>query len=104
MRHIYKNVFAPTLKVLLIASIYTGTVSAQQVTSSYIQNEPARWTQEDVTIQQQYSTALKEATNAQQQSIDECRKLNMSQISDCVANARLAYNQDMAAIRLKFNK
>lgn len=104
MNHAYKNYLAPTLIVLLVVTTNISTLSAQQVTSTYLQIEPARWTQEDVTVQQQYSTAYKEATNAQQQSIDECKALATSQRNDCIANARLAYNQDMAAIRIKFKK
>jgi len=69
-----------------------------------MQVEPARWTQEDVTLQQQYSTAYKEATNAQQQFLDECKTLPTNQRNDCIASVRLTYNQEMAAIRLKFKK
>lgn len=104
MRLIYKQYLAPTLTVFLVVSANISSLSAQQVTSTYLQIEPARWTQEDVTVQQKYSTAFKEATNAQQQSIDECKALNAAPRNECIANARMAYNQDMAAIRLKFKK
>jgi len=104
MRQIHKILFTQALTVLLAVSANVGTSYAQQVTTSYLLIEPARWTQEDVTVQQKYSTAFKEATNAQQQSIDECKALNTTQRNECIANARMAYNQDMAAIRLKFKK
>ena len=90
--------------VLFVTSANVSTVSAQQPTSSYMQVEPARWTQEDVTLQQQYSTAFKEATNAQQQSIEECKTLLPNQRSVCITNVHLSYKEEMAAIRLKFKR
>ncbi len=104
MHHIFKNYLTPTLAVSLFVFANIETLSAQQVTTTYMMVEPARWTQQDITIQQKYSTAFKEATNAQQQSIDECKALIPLQRNSCIADARMAYKQDMAAIQLKFKK
>ncbi len=104
MSHIYINLFVLVLIVLLAASVYINTASAQQITSSYVQTEAARWTQEYVTVQLQCSTTCKEATNVKQQSLDECKHSNTHQRNECIANARLEYNQHIADIRLKFKK
>ena len=64
--------------------------------------DPARWFQEDVTRQQKLSTAQKEATNAQQASIDACAAKQMNERQACIADARRNYAEDEAVIRRTF--
>ena len=64
--------------------------------------EPARWTQEDVTFEQKLSTATKEAVNAQQQSLDDCKVLAAAKTPACNAEARTNYKLDMDNISKRF--
>jgi len=64
--------------------------------------DPARWTQEDMTRAQKLSTAQKEAVNAQQASIDDCASKPMNTRQACVAQARMYFAEDEAAIRKTF--
>ena len=94
-----------SLSCCMLALTLMSTQTIAQTSSSYTtRNDPARWTQEDVTRQQKLSTATKEAIAAQQQSIDECRKLPIAERTVCVANAHAAYRNDLAAIRLEFGR
>ena len=77
-------------------------LSAQTMVPGVNGAEPARWNQEDVTRAQKLSTAQKEATNAQQASIDDCASKPMNVRQACVAQARMYYAEDEAAIRKTF--
>ena len=77
-------------------------LAAQTMMPGVNAGDPARWTQEDVTRAQKLSTAQKEATNAQQASIDECASKPMNTRQACVAQARMYYAEDEAAIRKTF--
>ena len=104
MRRHLKNTRFWLTSTLLAVSFFSVSVAAQTLNTGTSLNEPARWTQEDVTRQHKISTATKEAVAAQQQSIDECKKLATTMQAECIANARVAYRQDMEAIRIKFNQ
>lgn len=88
---------------LLIASLFSVS-TAQTVRTTTLMEEPARWTQEDVTEQQKQSTATKEAVAAQQESINHCQLLDPIQRAACIALARATYNEEMAAVRARFKK
>ena len=77
-------------------------LAAQTLMPGASASDPARWTQEDVTRAQKLSTAQKEATNAQQASIDDCASKPMNTRQACVAQARMHYAEDEAAIRKTF--
>lgn len=91
-------VFGLALSTLFMPSF------AQSVSPGNQRFDPPRWTREDVTRQQKHSTATKEAVAAQQQSIDECRKLPVAEQSECITNARAAYRQEMETIRNRFRQ
>lgn len=102
-------VIASALLIATIASPasaqYVKNVqSTQGVQTIIIMEEPARWTQEDITRQQQYSTATKESIAAQQESIKNCQFLDPTQRPACIALARTTYNEEMALIRARFNR
>jgi hypothetical protein len=96
----YCSLFAATI---LIASV-TFTSNAQTVQTTILMEEPARWTQEDVTEQQKYSTATKESIAAQQESIQNCQILDPTLRPACIALARKTYSEEMAAIRARFKR
>ena len=86
-----------------VLTVTMNTPSAAQSVQTYIQiEEPARWTQEDITPQQKLSTATKEAIAAQQQSIQNCQILDPTPRAACIALARITYKEDMAFIRTQF--
>ena len=64
--------------------------------------EPARWTQEDVTQEQKFDTARKEAVAAQQIALDFCKSQPVSDQTLCLAQTRLAFEKEMADIKTTF--
>lgn len=92
--------FAATI---LLASA-TSVSIAQTSQTTILMEEPARWTQEDVTEQQKYITATKESIAAQQESIKNCQILDPTQRPACIALARSTYSEEMAAIRARFKR
>jgi hypothetical protein len=87
----------------IFAVLASGTAAqAQPVANKVPMPEPARWTQEDVTTAQKMSTARKEAVNAQQSSIENCKMLAVAQQQACVMEARVNYQNDVAAMNKRF--
>jgi hypothetical protein len=64
--------------------------------------DPARWTQEDVTQEQKFDTARKEAVAAQQIALDHCKSLPTSDQALCLAQSKLEFEKEMADIKMKF--
>ena len=64
--------------------------------------DPARWTQEDVTQEQKFETARKEAVAAQQIALDHCKSLPTSDQALCLAQSKLEFEKEMAEIKTKF--
>ena len=89
---------AAALSLLCVAAPLAAQTLAPNVNAS----DPARWTQEDVTRAQKLSTAQKEAVNAQQATIQSCASQPVNTRPACVAEARMHYAEDEAAIRQTF--
>lgn len=104
MRHLNLQSFTLGLGTCLLAASIATPSTAQTVQSPLQMNEPARWTQEDITPQQKYSTATKEAIAAQQQSIQNCQLLDPLQRTTCITLARTTYKEEMTLIRSHFAK
>lgn len=64
--------------------------------------EPARWTQEDVTQEQKFDTARKEAIAAQQIALDHCKTLVTPDQVLCTAQSKLAFEKELSDIKIKF--
>lgn len=64
--------------------------------------EPERWTKEDLTLDEQYSTARKEAMAAYQIAVDDCKLGDVSAQPDCLAKAKRDMETDMALIKARF--
>ena len=77
-------------------------LAAQTQISGVYVPDPARWTQEDTTRAQKLSTAQKEAAAAQQATIESCASQAMNLRQACIAEARMYYAEDEAAIRKAF--
>jgi hypothetical protein len=64
--------------------------------------EPARWTQEDVTTAQKFTTAKKEMAAAKYDAIVACKLAQPAKYSSCVAEANRIYAEDVAAAQKYF--
>jgi len=104
MRHSHKHPIYSCVSIFLLTASLATHVSAQSTPSNIQMIEPARWTQEDVTIAQKYSTATKESNAALYESIKNCQTLDASTRITCVAQARAIYNEEMADIRIRFKR
>jgi hypothetical protein len=104
--HIMKKItFRRLLSCMAIGvSLMAGSsaVVAQNVPKSTYMSEPTRWTQPDVTRDQKYNTARKEAVNSQQQFLDECKSGPAAQYATCTAEVRMNYQNEMAEINKRF--
>jgi len=108
-------------KVLLLASalLLTSSIQAQQLlipvplapppTSTITQGltaepapEPERWTKEDLTLDEQYSTATKEAQAAFHEAKIECQTLYSVEQTNCLIQAKSELDREMAAIKKRF--
>ena len=65
-------------------------------------HEPERWTQEDITLEEQFSTAKKETMAAYQVALDECKGLPTAEFQTCVSQAKSEMEKEMAKIRRLF--
>lgn len=65
-------------------------------------HEPDRWTQEDITLDEQFATAKKETMAAYQIALDECKGLPASELQTCVGLAKSEMEKEMARIRRLF--
>lgn len=76
------------------------TLFAYAATGAVDGTDPARWYQEDVTPQQRYQTARKEAGAALQEALLECaRLLDRPAKVACVSDARARHAQDISDAR-----
>ena len=66
--------------------------------------DPPQWHKEDATREHQYQTARKEANAAYAQATAHCRTLSASERTTCLAEARTAYNEDLAALKREYGK
>jgi len=64
--------------------------------------EPERWTKEDLTLDEQYSTAKKEAQAAFHEAKIECQALVSLDQSLCLMQAKKQYDSEIAAIQKRF--
>jgi hypothetical protein len=64
--------------------------------------EPNRWTQEDITLDEQYATAKKETMAAYQDALDECKGAPAAERASCVSVAKSEMEREMAKIRHLF--
>ena len=64
--------------------------------------EPERWTKEDLTLDEQYSTAKKEAQAAFHEAKVECQALYSSEQALCLIQAKSELDREMAAINKRF--
>lgn len=116
MNRLLKKQLCSISQALILSACALSTSSAQTTTvidlrkpgaseTTYLQmQEPARWTQEDVTTAQKYSTATKESNAALYESLKNCQILDVSLRASCTAQARGSYNEEMAAIRIRFGR
>ena len=64
--------------------------------------EPERWTKEDVTLDEQFSTAKKETMAAYQIAVDACKLENVTEQPQCLALAKSGMEKEMSLIKARF--
>ncbi len=104
--------FTFSLLFLLVGMIPSGNLHAQRIIPlpapptiiwpDERPADPARWTQEDITPEQQYETARKESVAAQQIALAFCKTLPVADQAICLAQARVEYAKEMADIKVRF--
>ncbi|MDZ7863823.1 hypothetical protein [Acidovorax sp.] len=83
--------------VALVVGVFSATPS-----SALAQGDEAslqRGAVEDMTPQQRYSTAIREAGGGMRVSLEECRAMATAERRACEAQARARYQADMAAAK-----
>ena len=83
--------------VALVVSVFSATPS-----SALAQGDEAslqRGAMEDMTPQQRYNTAIREAGGGMKVSLEECRAMATAERRACEAQARARYQADMAAAK-----
>lgn len=65
---------------------------------SSLSDEPARWTQEDMTIEQQYATARKELAAAYQIALTECNAFTGQVRLECIAQAKSDFERELSLL------
>lgn len=76
------------------AAAWAQTPSPQAGTAQAA--DPARWYQEDLTVEAQLRTLRKEISAALQQARTECRQRPAAERPDCLKTAQATYRADMA--------
>lgn len=79
-----------------------GSAQGSSITVPPDASEPERWTKEDLTLDEQYSTAKKEAQAAHQLAKEECLLLSKSEQPVCLLQAKNQMEKEMAAINKRF--
>ena len=83
---------------LLVAGVSLFALNAGAF-SSASDRELASTSIPDVTPQQQYRSAIREAGGAYKESLRECAGLSGTEKSNCVRDAKATYDRDMADAR-----
>lgn len=89
-----QNVFA----ALLITGASLFSIDANAVSGNY-ERELAATGIPDLTPQQQYRSAIREAGGAYKESLRDCAGLRGPEKSSCVREAKATYDRDMAEAR-----
>jgi len=87
--------YAMVMAAMLALSVSARDVAAQDYTESL-----ARGAIEDVTPQQKYRTAIREAGGAYKEALRDCAIVESGQRKACQREAKATYDQDMARARL----
>jgi len=64
--------------------------------------DPERWTTDDVTLDEQFSTAKKETMAAYQIALDTCKLEHASDQPACIAQAKAEMEKEMSLIKARF--
>lgn len=82
------------------------TSPAASSTGSFAQSqqalEPERWTQEDITLEEQLGTAKNETMAAYKIALEECKNLPVPDQGVCIAQAKSEMEKEMGIIRNRF--
>ena len=99
MKKFTERSLTSTPMVILTATLLSLFSVAHAAPNNYEQSL-ARGAVEDVTPQQKYLTAIREAGGAYKEWLRECNNLPISDRRACTLDAKAAYDRDMANARL----
>lgn len=83
--------------VALVVGVFSATPSSALAQGD--EDSLQRGAVEDMTPQQRYSTAIREAGGGMKVSLEECRAMATAERRACEAQARARYQADMAAAK-----
>lgn len=82
-----------------LAPLQSGQAISDTKSESH---DPERWTTEDITLDEQFATAKKEAMAAYQIALDECKHNHGNDLTSCQNQARRDMEADMSRIKAQF--
>ncbi|MEO8384467.1 MAG: hypothetical protein ABI583_04445 [Betaproteobacteria bacterium] len=85
---------------MLLATLLGATVGVVSASASSDEQALAKGAMADVTPQQKYSTAIREAGGAYKEWLRECNNGPADLRRACVAEAKSTYDQDMARAKM----
>ena len=100
--HAQKLLVPVPLAPPLATPVAPATANPLGVPLSNPVTEPERWTKEDLTLDEQYSTAKKEAQAALHEAKIECQTQASVDQMMCLSQAKNEYDREMAAINKRF--
>lgn len=65
-------------------------------------SDPARWSEEDITLEQKFKTGRAEAVAAHQEAQNACKSMPLEDQRICMAQARVVFESEMDAVRQRF--
>jgi len=87
---------------LLVASM--SALNAYAGDAEPTAKDVARWDTPDSTPQQRHETAKKEASGAYELALSDCRALSGKEKSDCIREAKMSYEHDLAEAKKQLSQ
>ena len=84
----------------LLSTVCVAVVSVVHASAASDEQSLRRGAVEDVTPQQKYQSAIREAGGAQKEALRECALAAPDARRACAREAKVSYQRDMAAARL----
>jgi hypothetical protein len=73
--------------------------TARQQQAEIARGDPARWFQEDATVEARMRTLRKEIAAGLQENLGACKSMPQAERRACMQEARAIYTQEMAGVR-----
>ncbi len=80
----------------------SAVLNAERSSVPQQEPDPERWTKEDLTLDEQFSTAKKETMAAYQIALDQCKLELVEAQPACIAQAKSEMEKEMSLIKTRF--